>query len=79
MARDFFSNYFTEKRAKVVKFDNKVKEEITRSAKEIVNDNKKIIPETQKLLNLAWGTKVVCNIHKEYCNIGNNCEVCFSK
>ncbi|MBI4154889.1 hypothetical protein HY498_02275 [Candidatus Woesearchaeota archaeon] len=73
------SNYFTEKRATEVKFDPKTKEQVVKAAKEIINDNSKVIPETQKLLKLMWSTKVVCNIHKEYCNLENNCEVCFPK
>ena len=73
------SNYFTEKRATEVKFDEETRKEIVKAAKEIIKDNKQIIPEVQKLLKLMWANKVVCEIHKEYCALDANCEVCFSK
>jgi len=73
------SNYFTEKRAKELKFNQEVKDKITVAAKEIIKDRKKVIQEIQNLLNSAEIRRVVCDIHREHCNISPECEVCFLK
>ena len=73
------SHYFTNKRAKDVRFNQDIKKEITTSADEIIRDNSKMTTEVQKLLKTVWANKVVCNIHKMHGNVDESCEVCFQK
>ena len=73
------SNYIREKRAKWIKFDKEVKEQISKAAKEIIKDKKQVIPQIQNLLNSVWAKRIICDIHREHCNISADCEVCFQK
>ncbi len=73
------SNYFTAKRATEVKFDEEMRIEIEKAANMVIKDNSRITSEIQTLLKSMLIKKVVCDIHKAHCNVGNNCEVCFQE
>lgn len=58
------SQYFSAKRAKTVKFSDKILGEIHASAPKITNHNS-LVSETQKLLHMAREEGVVCQVHKK--------------
>ncbi len=71
------SQYFKEKRAKDIVFDNNVMEHINQSASNIVNDKSCVIKELQAICTFFKKTGNLCKIHKqESTNLPCNCEVC---
>jgi len=58
------SQYFSAKRAKSVKFSDKMLAEI-KTASPKIKDHHSLVSETQKLLHMARQEGVVCQIHKK--------------
>lgn len=70
------SQYKKEKRAKDVVFNNKILNEIEKSAR-VINDNqKKLMNELHRLSNLINMKKIVCGIHREKSEIPSKCKIC---
>ena len=71
------SQYISEKRANEVKFDEKTKEEIKKSAQLISQNGKLLFQEMQHLLNKALENKVMCNVCHSMNELPEDCEICF--
>lgn len=71
------SQYLKKKRAKEIKFNDKIKKEIINASKRIKEDKLLLPTEVQGLLRLIKGQGVTCQCHKvknrslEKCNIIN--------
>jgi len=71
------SQYFNVKRAKEVKFNKEILTEVKKAAERIMKDSDAMIPETQRLLELAWEHNLVCELHKAHCSgLPKNCTWC---
>ncbi len=74
------SQYLNSKRAKDVLFTQAVLEEIKKSAKKIIEDNRNLVPEMIKLCNLTAVKQVMCDIHKKQdINLPEDCGVCIEE
>lgn len=60
------SQYIRQKRAKRVRFDKDLKEQILRSAKKLSKRKSCVTREIQKLLRLARKKHLVCRLHREH-------------
>jgi len=60
------SQYLNNKRASKVKLPGKIKKEIEKSAKIILEDNNKAVVEIMRILNLMKTWKCSCNVCKKY-------------
>lgn len=70
------SQYTRSKRAKMVKFNNKLKNKIKQAAKNIKKEGACSTKEMQKICSLIKKTGVLCTIHKRVEKVSCNCEVC---
>lgn len=75
------SQYFNKKRAFGIKFSNKLKSEIKRSAMIILQDKKggKLLNEMQRLMILPEMRKTICSLHKRSGKIPLSCRICLKK
>src|SRR3990167_9350120 len=71
------SQYIKEKRANEIKFDEKTKEEIKKSAQLISQNGKLLFQEMQHLLSKALESKVICNFCHTRNDLPESCEICF--
>ena len=71
------SQYFSEKRATTVEFNDKVKNKIKESAKKINSNN--FQAEMQNLLKMALHENVTCGVCRDITNASHSCKVCFEK
>ena len=71
--------YMKSKRASEVILDSKIKSEIKKSAKRIIEKKSSTMEETQRLINLANVQNVVCKMHKKNNDKIGRCKICFSK
>jgi uncharacterized protein len=67
------SQYLSSKRGNNIIFNNKILEEIKKSASLITNQFSFIF-ETQRLLKVIRDTKTLCQIHHQFSNLPDNCE-----
>lgn len=72
------NQYLKDKRGSEIKFSEKIRKEVQKSAKNIKNI-KDSIREIQYLLNLTRKEKVVCQVHKSLDKEFSNCNVCFER
>ena len=70
------SQYKNKKRAKSVKFNQKILEEIDVSAKNIMDNKSCLTRELQKLCGLVKKEGILCELHKKHSNICCNCKIC---
>ena len=74
------SQYLSSKRAKDVVFSNAVLDEIKKSAKRIIDDEKIVVPEMIKLCKLTEVKQVMCDIHKKQdVTLPEGCDICFDE
>jgi len=74
------SQYLSSKRAKDVVFSNAVLDEIKNSAKNIIDDDKMVVPEMIRLCKLTAVKQVMCDIHKEQdVKLPDDCDICFDE
>ena len=72
------SQYIKEKRATLIKLNNKIKREIEKSSNRIIKKNSSIIKEIKSINNLIWKDKIICKIHQKYDKLmKNKCNLCF--
>lgn len=73
------SNYINNKRAKQVKFDNKMFVELCKSAEKLANHKSCLTKEVQNICNIFRESLYLCNLHKKVDNshVCDNCNVCF--
>jgi len=69
------NQYLSKKRGNEIKFNNKIKEDISNSAKRI-NSEIDAVREIQYLIGLTRKEKIVCQLHK---NNMKNCNACFEQ
>ena len=72
------SQYKKSKRASEVRFNARIKKEITAAAKRIVNGGN-IMKETQRLVRLCRKDGTVCRIGKRLGTSPEDCRACFGK
>lgn len=60
------SQYLHKKRAQGIKFPEKIKKEIEKSADRIIKDNKVIVKEIISLINLVKQQGIACQACKKY-------------
>ena len=71
------SNYMNVKRAKDVVFNKAYQKEVSKAAASILENRERMIPESQRLLKLAWKHNLVCQLHKAQCaDLPKNCKLC---
>ncbi len=74
------SQYLSSKRAKEVVFSKAILDEIRKSAKKIIDNEKQLVPEMMRLCNLTSVKHVMCDIHrKQDKNLPEGCDVCFEE
>jgi len=74
------SQYINSKRAKEVVFSNAVIEEVKKSAKIVIDNDKLLIPEMMKLTRLTEVKHVMCDIHKKQdVKLPEDCDDCFEE
>ena len=71
------SQYINHKRGSDFEIKKELEKEFEYSAKVLVNEERLIFAEVQKLLKLFWDNGVVCEIHKDKSWCPKGCEVCF--
>ncbi|MEM4337031.1 MAG: helix-turn-helix domain-containing protein [Candidatus Woesearchaeota archaeon] len=69
------SQYLRNKRANIIFFNKKIKKEIFNSATRIINEQCLFL-EIRRLCEIIRKEKVLCAIHKKYCNIKGRCYAC---
>ncbi|MFH1238409.1 MAG: transcriptional regulator [archaeon] len=68
------SQYLSNKRANKIELSAKIKKEIEKSAKIIVNDQKNMLSEMQRILKYIKDKKCLCDVCKKYNkNVLNYC------
>lgn len=67
------SQYSSNKRAHQIDFDEKTLEEIKISALKI-KDRLSYLKETQHILTFLRNTNVICEVHKKFSEVPENCE-----
>ena len=70
------SQYKKNKRAKNVKFNEKIKKRICVAAENITDNNSCFTKELQELCKLVKEEGLLCKLHKKYCGVCSNCKVC---
>lgn len=75
LAESAVSQYIKEKRAKSIKLDSEMKDEISKSADAIINDSSQLMCEMKRLCDIARKKRVICKCHKEMGH-SKECEVC---
>lgn len=74
------SQYINSKRAKEVVFTNAVLDEIKKSAKIIVENSERLIPEMIRLCKLTEVKHIMCDLHKKQdINLPEGCDICFDE
>ena len=74
------SQYLSLKRANEVVFSNAVLDEVKKSAKKIVENQKLLVPEMIRLTRLTGVKHVMCDLHKKQdVNLPEGCDVCFDE
>lgn len=74
------SQYLSSKRAKEVVFSNAVLEEIKKSARKVMEDDKQLVPEMMRLTKLTGVKQVMCDIHKKQdVELPEGCDICFDE
>jgi len=74
------SQYLNSKRAKEVVFTNAVLDEIQKSAKKVMENQKQLVPEMIRLTKLTGVKQVMCDIHKKQdIELPEGCDVCFEE
>lgn len=71
------SQYFSEKRATTVEFNDKVKNKIKEAAKKINSNN--FQAEMQNLLKMTLHENATCGVCRDITNASHSCKVCFDK
>ena len=72
------TQYLNKTRGSEVKFNNKIKQEITLSAQRI-NNTKDILREMQYLLGITREEKIACQVHRNMEEGFETCNVCFEQ
>jgi len=70
------SQYMKQKRAKEVEFTLETMQEISKSAKIIIENKEMLINETQKILAFAKKDKTLCKVHYKHGSMPEKCEAC---
>ncbi len=68
------SQYLHEKRGKQITFPDEIVKEIKASAGKL-NDKMDLVRETQHILALLRKTKVLCQVHKQFGNVPDQCNI----
>jgi predicted transcriptional regulator len=72
------SQYINAKRASLIILDEKIKEAVEISAKNIAENNSNIIKEVQIINDLIWKNKTICKVHMQQDkSVKKGCSVCF--
>lgn len=67
------SQYTSSKRGSRITFDTPIQEEIKKSA-QLINNRYSYLKETQRLLRVIRETKTLCQIHKLFSPVPENCD-----
>lgn len=70
------SQYLSNKRAKGIKFEQAVMQQIKKSAMDIVELKSNLIRETQKILDIVRKTALLCKVHKKFGKATKTCKLC---
>ena len=76
------SQYQHSKRAKEVVFNDKIVEEIMKSAEKIMADNtnkQRLIAEMYRISNLANVKHILCDLHRSQSKELEHCNICFDE
>ena len=71
------SQYLKSKRAKDVKFSDKIKKRIKEASKIVYNNKNNLVKEMQDICELIKKEKLICDVHRKYDKLEKNCCVCF--
>ncbi|MBI2565226.1 hypothetical protein HYV79_04545 [Candidatus Woesearchaeota archaeon] len=70
------SHYIHSKRAVLIQFQKKIKDEVKKSAEKLVS-TKDLIISTQELIIMARNDKITCKLCQKINNQPYSCNVCF--
>jgi len=72
------SQYKSSKRAKEIRFNEKILSEIKKSAEKIMKNKSNFMKETQRILTVVRKEMVLCEVHRAYNkHISATCKDCF--
>ena len=72
------SQYLSQKRGNEIKFSKTEIENIKKTAKEIIKDNKDVMKKIYDLSVSLRKSKTICGIHmSQDKNVGEGCDICF--
>ena len=72
------SQYKNKKRAKSVEFTQKIRGEIEKSSKNIVENKSCLTKELQNLCIIVKEEGLLCELHKKHSNICCDCKICLN-
>ena len=73
------SHYSKNKRGKRVRFPKKIRDEIKKSARIILEDQYKLVDEVQRICRMVKKQKELCRIHQQFEKSHMKCNICFAK
>ena len=71
------SQYLKNKRGSDIRFSKKIKDEIKKSSKKIIENKKLFRTELQKLIRLVKDTRFLCTVCNEHTGTNEDCEICY--
>lgn len=71
------SQYLKSKRAKDVKFSDKIRKRIKEASQKIYHNKNILVKEMQDICELIKKDRLLCDIHKKHDKLEKNCCVCF--
>lgn len=73
------SQYLHSKRGKDIEFEKNIKENIKKSAHNIIKKKSCVIKEIQDLLKMIKKNRTLCKVHKKYSDIEHCCGICLKE
>ena len=72
------SQYLNSIRGTKVSFSKSIQKDIEAAAKRILNEGTAVIKEVQEICLLIKNSGLLCELHKQYGNTSDSCEICKS-
>ncbi len=73
------SMYINSKRAKDVIFPKEIKQIIEKSTSAIIKNQETLLKQTQYILKKVRQCMLLCELHKKYCELPEECCLCVEK
>ncbi len=70
------SQYMNSKRAKEVVFPKEIKRQIKKASKLVIKKPDLLQRETQKILEEVKDSMFLCELHRRYCRVPEDCSCC---